>query len=290
MVAPALYGNDAAGSISSARSDSSTVRFRQAAGERGKTEARGFIPRRSSSRRRIPSTTTTPPATSSSSPRRLRRWTCRGASPERNGRFTRRSRSAVRAPTAEGARPKLRVVRAGHHLLPDRRSRSSRRTAWPFRASSGNSAHRRRLLERHPHRRRQHDLGRQVLVIHSAPQAIEASHEHEARSSTSSLVADAGMLIRNAKRLPSFMFELGQQVDRLSRQPLRRRAGALAQKRRGCPPGAVRLGHRDGHARQATANISERIGLVESWGTPRFRFSQQVPAPAARPATKKDPA
>jgi predicted acylesterase/phospholipase RssA len=130
---------------------------------------------------------------------------------------------------------------------------------------------------------------RQVLVIHSSRPAGEEPHEHVRKSSFSFA---PGMLIRNAQRLPSFMFERGQQVDRLSRQNLFV-VGLAPMVKRGDPwPGLAQFDAPTVNEMldKATADIHERIGFAESWGEPRFRFSQQIAAavlpaiPAATPA------
>jgi predicted acylesterase/phospholipase RssA len=132
---------------------------------------------------------------------------------------------------------------------------------------------------------------RQVLVIHSTPQVSEAPHES---SEESSLSFTPGMLIRNAKRLPSFMFERGQQVDRLSRQNLFVIGLAPTS-----DPGKTwpSLAQFDSATvtymqQRAETNLRDRIGFAESWGEPRFRFSQQISeqgtTPDARRSTKAD--
>lgn len=131
---------------------------------------------------------------------------------------------------------------------------------------------------------------RQALVVHSSNPFPAEAHQHGAGAEEKrSGALSFGMLVRNAQRLPSFMFEMGQQVDRLSRQNLF--VVGLAPKL--APdeswPG---LAHFDsmiveGLLEKAEKNLHERIGFVESWGEPRVRFSQQIVGDAAR-ATASD--
>ena len=86
-----------------------------------------------------------------------------------------------------------------------------------------------------------------------------------------------GPLVADLLRLPGFLFERAQQVDRLSRRglfvvsfsPWREEKDwpFLADFRR---PVVERL--KD----VADADLKRRIGLVESWGLPRFQMSVLV--------------
>lgn len=99
------------------------------------------------------------------------------------------------------------------------------------------------------------------------------------------------MLIRNIGRLPAFMFERGQQVDRISRQNLFVVGLAPRLDQDETWPGLAQFDESTVKMLydKANANLYERIGFVESWGEPRFRFSVQVAATAAHPATKAGP-
>lgn len=123
----------------------------------------------------------------------------------------------------------------------------------------------------------------QALVIHSAPFETDANEPEPKKP-----LFTPGMLVRNAGRLPSFMFERGQQADRLSRQSLF--VVAIAPKPgAGSPwPGLAQFDRAtiDGLIKTAETNLTERVAFVESWGEPRVRFSQQIEiGPLARPAT-----
>lgn len=292
MVAPALYGNDAARKYLQRAVRLFDIEFRKAAGEREKPEARGFIP-----------TAKFVAPTNTLDDHDATRYFLF---------LTEKSPSLDLPRRVAGAEWKVYKTKANPDSRSDCKEELGPRCAsfvQDIIFSSGSpfpifAAHRVAI----PGEQRKLGLidggysndipidaastiaARQVLVIHSAPQVIADPHEHEATSSSLSLTP--GMLIRNAKRLPSFMFELGQQVDRLSRQNLFVIGLApLLEPGEGWPglaqfDSATVTDMLD----KATANIGQRIGLVESWGTPRFRFSQQVPAPTAPPATKKDPA
>jgi hypothetical protein len=294
MVAPALYGNDAARKYLQRAVRLFDTEFRKAAGESQKAEARGFIP---TAKFVAPTNTLddhdatryflflTEKNPQLDLPRRIAgaEWKVYSTTAQRvpHSKCTKtldpRCASFVQDIIFSSGSP-FPIFAAHRVAIPGEQRKlglidGGYSNDIPIDAASTISA-------------------RQVLVIHSAPQVIADPHEHETSSSSSSLSFTPGMLIRNAKRLPSFMFELGQQVDRLSRQNLFVIGLApLLQPGEGWPG----LAQFDSATvtemlDKATANISERIGLVESWGTPRFRFSQQVPAPTAPPATKKDPA
>lgn len=129
---------------------------------------------------------------------------------------------------------------------------------------------------------------RQVLVVHSSRDSVDGSQQSD--EETSSISFSPGMLIRNVKRLPSFMFERGQQVDRLSRQNLFVIGLAPLLERGEAWPGLAQFDAPtvDGMLKKAKKDLSARIGFAESWGEPRFRFSQQIAEPADGPATTGD--
>ncbi len=122
---------------------------------------------------------------------------------------------------------------------------------------------------------------RQALIVHSSSPFNAEEHEHAGKPALS---FSAGMLIRNAQRLPAFMFEQSQAVDRLSRQNLFVVAIAPKLEAGELWPGLAQFDKAtiDELIAKAETNLYERVGFVESWGEPRFRFSEQVSAaPAA---------
>lgn len=125
----------------------------------------------------------------------------------------------------------------------------------------------------------------QALIVHSSSPFADA---HGQRTPTDTFSLSPGMLIRNIGRLPAFMFERGQQVDRISRQNLFVVALAPRLDPGETWPGLAQFDESTVKmlSDKANANLYERIGFVESWGEPRFRFNVQVPAAAATPATK----
>lgn len=127
----------------------------------------------------------------------------------------------------------------------------------------------------------------QALIVHSSSPFAEV-HEHRPAVRRSML---PGMLVRNIGRLPAFMFERGQQVDRISRQNLFVVGLAPRLEEDETWPGLAQFDESTVKMLydKANANLYERIGFVESWGEPRFRFSVQVASAAATPATKAGP-
>jgi hypothetical protein len=126
----------------------------------------------------------------------------------------------------------------------------------------------------------------QALVIHSSPFDLQAKEPGE--PAWWSHLVSPGMLIRNAGRLPSFMFERGQQVDRVSRQSLLVVSFAPKVDKNESWPSLAQFDKPTVDHMLCTAqeNIQERIGFVESWGEPRFRFNQEIAEEAVPPATK----
>lgn len=120
---------------------------------------------------------------------------------------------------------------------------------------------------------------RQALIVHSSSPFAPDDGE--------SLLQSFGMLVQNAGRLPAFMFERGQLVDRISRQDLFVVSLAPRLKPGQRWPGLAQFDEATVQALLDEANddLYERIGFVESWGEPRFRFSKRVgSAPPATPA------
>jgi hypothetical protein len=114
----------------------------------------------------------------------------------------------------------------------------------------------------------------QALIVHSSS-PFAAEPEPGTQTAGHSV---SGMLIRNIGRLPAFMFERGQQVDRISRQNLFVVGLAPRLDRGDTWPGLAQFDESTVKMLydKANANLYERIGFVESWGEPRFRFSVQV--------------
>lgn len=115
---------------------------------------------------------------------------------------------------------------------------------------------------------------KQVLIVHSANPLAGSGHEADPEKQR----WRPGNLVMNIGRIPGFLFERSQQLDRLSRQNLFVVALApplelskewpnLAQFDRT----TVRKMRTD-----AEAHIGNRIGLVESWGQPHFIQEQKI--------------
>ncbi len=125
---------------------------------------------------------------------------------------------------------------------------------------------------------------RQALIVHSSSPFSAKEH-----TKAKTLSLSPGMLIRNAGRLPAFMFERGQQVDRISRQDLFVISVAPRLEPGEAWPGLAQFDEATVQSLfdKANANLYERIGFVESWGEPRFRFSRRIAG--AAPATPAGP-
>src|SRR5436305_4907390 len=86
-----------------------------------------------------------------------------------------------------------------------------------------------------------------------------------------------GPLVADLLRLPGFLFERSQQVDRLSRRGLFVISLAPARDRLDWPPLFDFREKIVTQMRQAAKeDLTRRIGLVESWGPPRFQLSGLV--------------
>ena len=131
---------------------------------------------------------------------------------------------------------------------------------------------------------------KQVLIVHSASPLDEAAHE-PARPS----VWRPGRLVMNVGRLPGFLFERSQQIDRLSRQNLFVVALApTVEHRKGRWPNLAQFDRAtvNDMLGEASKQMTMRIGMVESWGQPRFRTSSAAPpnpadAPPDAPARSR---
>ncbi len=115
----------------------------------------------------------------------------------------------------------------------------------------------------------------QALIIDSSPALPSAS------GGPGLLASLHGPLVGNLLRLPGFLFERAQQVDRRSRKDLF--VVSLAPVSRADWPwlGDFRRGTVDRMRRAANDDWNRRIGLVESWGPPNFQLSAEIGGPAA---------
>jgi predicted acylesterase/phospholipase RssA/Ca2+/Na+ antiporter len=113
---------------------------------------------------------------------------------------------------------------------------------------------------------------KQVLIVHSANPLEGSDHEKEADQH----LWRPGQLVMNARRLPGFLFERSQQLDRLSRQNLFVVALAPPLELSGVWPNLAQFDRNtvDTMRRDAREHIGERIGMVESWGPPHFQVEE----------------
>jgi predicted acylesterase/phospholipase RssA len=88
-----------------------------------------------------------------------------------------------------------------------------------------------------------------------------------------------GALIGNLPRLASFLYERSQQIDRISRSDLFVVSLAPPRNEQGWP---LLVDFRPSTIERmrlvAEKNLSRRIGLVQSWGRPRFQVTIRIPA------------
>jgi predicted acylesterase/phospholipase RssA len=130
------------------------------------------------------------------------------------------------------------------------------------------------------------DVGaEQVLIVNS-------SHPLPASEPVGRLDLLTGPLVDNFLRLPGFLYERAQQIDRRSR------AGLFVVSLSPAPQDDwplvtdVRSEVVERMWSEAEKDFDERIGMVESWGPPRFQLSLRVEGrrPPARPADPPAPA
>jgi predicted acylesterase/phospholipase RssA/drug/metabolite transporter (DMT)-like permease len=116
----------------------------------------------------------------------------------------------------------------------------------------------------------------EVLIIDSsnplaAPRAAETWMDF-ARQKT------LGHLVVNLGRLPQYLFEHSQQVDRISRADLFVVALAPSRYEKGWPPlFDFRSSVVQRMRKTANSDLQHRIGMVESWGQPAFSFNVHLP-------------
>lgn len=108
---------------------------------------------------------------------------------------------------------------------------------------------------------------KQVLIVHSANPLEGGGHDQEAPV----LSWRPGRLVMNAGRLPGFLFERSQQIDRLSRQNLFVVALAPPLDLAGTWPNLAQFDQSTVRRmlRESKRHLDDRIGIVESWGQPR---------------------
>ncbi|HEY0139932.1 MAG TPA: hypothetical protein VGF48_03495 [Thermoanaerobaculia bacterium] len=107
---------------------------------------------------------------------------------------------------------------------------------------------------------------KQVLIVHSANPLEGAPHDAVAPTFT----WRPGRLVMNAGRLPGFLFERSQHIDRLSRQNLF--VVALAPALTNDWPNLAQFDQTTVQRMldAAEQQVDDRIGIVESWGQPRL--------------------
>ncbi|HEY7215412.1 MAG TPA: hypothetical protein VIC28_12330, partial [Thermoanaerobaculia bacterium] len=111
----------------------------------------------------------------------------------------------------------------------------------------------------------------QVLIVESTNPLGPATAAESGASRLSMLV---GPLVADLLRLPGFLFERSQQVDRLSRRGLFVVSLSPSRDATDWPPLFDFRRQVVEHLREtARQDLARRIGLVESWGPPRFQLS-----------------
>lgn len=114
----------------------------------------------------------------------------------------------------------------------------------------------------------------QVLIVESTnPLGSTAEPSPLARA----VLGMRGQLVENLGRLPSFLFERSQQVDRLSRRDLFVVSISPSRDEKDWPPlFDFRRQTVQRMARVASADLGRRVGMVQSWGRPSFVLSVEV--------------
>lgn len=116
----------------------------------------------------------------------------------------------------------------------------------------------------------------QVLIVESQNPLGHGSSETAKKAGLFALPGP-GPLLAGLLQLPGFLFERSQQVDRLSKRNLF--VVSLSPSREE-PDWPLLVDFRQSTVERmrkvAEADLSRRIGLVESWGPPRFQLSVQV--------------
>ncbi|HEX2644245.1 MAG TPA: hypothetical protein VHU81_14715 [Thermoanaerobaculia bacterium] len=128
----------------------------------------------------------------------------------------------------------------------------------------------------------------QVLIVDSSNPLGHDSSPSLLAGLVPNLKGFHGKLVENLGRLPGFLFERSQQVDRLSRRDLFVVSLAPSREERDWPAlfdfRAETVERMETVARR---DLGRRIGMVESWGRPRFQLSVPVEGKRERagPAT-----
>ena len=110
-----------------------------------------------------------------------------------------------------------------------------------------------------------------MLIVDSS--SVGGSPEPVAEAS----IGQRGRLIENLQRLPGFLFERSQQVDRQSRRDLFVISFSPSPEEKGWPalfdfrPQVV-----ERMKSVATRDLTRRLGLVESWGRPRIQSAISI--------------
>ena len=114
----------------------------------------------------------------------------------------------------------------------------------------------------------------QVLIVESTnPLRSAAEPSRLARA----VLGMRGQLVENLGRLPSFLFERSQQVDRLSRRDLFVVSLSPSRDEKDWPPlFDFRRQTVQRMERVASEDLGRRVGMVQSWGRPAFVLSVEV--------------
>ena len=119
----------------------------------------------------------------------------------------------------------------------------------------------------------------QVLIVDSTNPLppVEERRTTMMSSLVSGLLELRGKLVENLGRLPAFLFERSQQVDRLSRRDLFVVSLAPSRDELDWPP-LFDFRRRTVQRMEDVAerDLTRRVGLVQSWGRPRFQLSVLV--------------
>ena len=114
----------------------------------------------------------------------------------------------------------------------------------------------------------------QVLIVESTnPLQAGASPSRWAQA----MLSVRGKLVENLGRLPGFLFERSQQVDRLSRRDLFVVSISPSRDEKDWPAlFDFRRTTVQRMERVAKEDLTRRVGMVQSWGRPSFPLSVQV--------------
>lgn len=120
-------------------------------------------------------------------------------------------------------------------------------------------------------------LAEQVLIVESENPLGHGSSEEDEESWWRKIPRLPGPLVADVLRLPGYLFERSQQVDRLSKRDLFVLSLSPSREEKDWP---LLIDFREPTVRRmrdvAEKDLERRIGLVESWGPPHFQLSVQV--------------